>query len=328
MMKGWNLPVDQKNNKGKRLFLLFKLFVSVSVLAYLYTSVRYGEILSTVRQANQTLILFAVILVFPNIFLQFLKWKLICKASLQLNENKNIWLSLFYGFSGGIATPFRLGEYLGRSMAFEDKGIAEVSAATLIDKLFVLITVTFVGAFSTVSFLQSYYSMKLPIAILLDIAIVLFYLGLLYFSKKDEIFENKLFSKLASINYIKDFFKSLLSFRKLGRNNFIILSATTLVLCFVYIFQFAVLAEAYSNQDKLMMCFWAGILVMFFKTIIPPITLGELGIREGASVFFLTKMGLNSAAALNASLTLFSINILIPSLIGFFLVISKRSKGN
>jgi len=69
---------------------------------------------------------------------------------------------------------------------------------------------------------------------------------------------------------------------------------------------------------------WAGNLIMFVKTVIPPISLGELGIREGASVFFLTKFGELPSVAFNASIFLFLINILLPALVGLILMLKKN----
>jgi len=63
---------------------------------------------------------------------------------------------------------------------------------------------------------------------------------------------------------------------------------------------------------------------MFAKTILSPLSFSELGVREGASIFFLTQMGESSSTALNASLSLFIINIIVPSLIGLFLLFVKN----
>jgi uncharacterized membrane protein YbhN (UPF0104 family) len=65
---------------------------------------------------------------------------------------------------------------------------------------------------------------------------------------------------------------------------------------------------------------------MFTKTIIPPVSMGELGIREGASVYFLTQMGESASIAFNASIFLFIINLLIPALIGVGMFFRKNGK--
>ena len=63
---------------------------------------------------------------------------------------------------------------------------------------------------------------------------------------------------------------------------------------------------------------------MFTKTIIPPISFGELGIREGASVFFITKMGETASVGFNSSIFLFMINLVIPAVIGVGMFLRKN----
>lgn len=63
---------------------------------------------------------------------------------------------------------------------------------------------------------------------------------------------------------------------------------------------------------------------MFTKTIIPPISFGELGIREGASVFFITQLGEVASVGFNASIFLFSINLVLPAIIGVGMFLRKN----
>ena len=70
---------------------------------------------------------------------------------------------------------------------------------------------------------------------------------------------------------------------------------------------------------------WAGSLVLFAKTIIPPVAIADLGVREGASVFFLVKMGESSSVGFNASIFLFIINVLFPAIVGMFLLLKKNN---
>jgi uncharacterized membrane protein YbhN (UPF0104 family) len=70
----------------------------------------------------------------------------------------------------------------------------------------------------------------------------------------------------------------------------------------------------------------ASIMVYFTKTLIPSITLGEIGIREGAAIYFFGLFGCNEAVAFNSSMLLFILNLLLPSIIGmYFLLRLKRA---
>jgi uncharacterized membrane protein YbhN (UPF0104 family) len=55
-------------------------------------------------------------------------------------------------------------------------------------------------------------------------------------------------------------------------------------------------------------------LVMLVNSV--PITIGGLGIREGAAVLFFSQFAVQGSSALGAALLLFAINILIPGLCG------------
>jgi len=88
--------------------------------------------------------------------------------------------------------------------------------------------------------------------------------------------------------------------------------------------QYALLVSAFSNHFDFGSYLWAANLIMFAKTIIPPISFGELGIREGASVYFLTQMGETASVGFNSSILLFIINLLIPALIGVGMFLRKN----
>jgi len=65
---------------------------------------------------------------------------------------------------------------------------------------------------------------------------------------------------------------------------------------------------------------------MFLAKTILPISFSDLGIREGAAVYFFGKIDVSAAAALNASLLLFLFNIAVPAIAGLpILLKTKRS---
>jgi len=73
--------------------------------------------------------------------------------------------------------------------------------------------------------------------------------------------------------------------------------------------------------------FYEFILISIISVVISnilPISIGGLGIREGAFVFLLSKFGVQSEIAFVISISGFFVKILIPGLIG--LIISFRKK--
>ncbi len=306
------------------LILTAKLFIAIGILYYLISYVDYNKIVIALSEADVLLISTVFLLGFVNIYLQFLKWKLTCKTVLSETKNSKILTSLFYGLSAGAMTPMRVGEYFGRAIAFKNKSVLQVTVATLANKFFPLMIVTFLGSIASIFFLYFYYTVSVYIVLALFVVVFsLFYLfGLLI--RSENFWDSIFFKKLSNSMRFENLFLQLQSLKKFDKKYFARMSIISLLFYFCFLLQYALLVSAFSHNTELLNYLWAGNLIMFIKTVIPPISLGELGIREGASVFFLTRFGELSSVAFNASIFLFVINILFPALAGLFLLLKRN----
>jgi len=312
-----------KRYKGL-LITILKIVIAGGLLTYIVFKVNITEIAEALRSANITLILITVLLAILNIYLQFLKWKITCGYILNEKDNKKILLSLFYGFSGGVFTPVRIGEYFGRAAAFKDKSLIKVAVATFIDKIFPLIAVACFGALASILFIHYYYDVSVYLtSSLFILTFILFYTAYI-FVLDPRFWNNVLFSRINKSPRLKKIFDNLSVLKELDRfyTTQMVLISIAFYACFIL--QYALLTMAFSGHYNFVDYIWAGNLVMFAKTIIPPISLGELGIREGASVFFLNMFGEVKSVGFNSSIFLFLINMLIPSVIGLFLLVRKN----
>ena len=301
-----------------------KIIIALGLLIYIISSVNLQEILFAIKQSNVYLIAVSVLLGLLNVYLQFYKWKITANVVLQENSNPKIWRSLFYGFSAGVFTPARIGEYFGRAIVFNNKSILQVTLATLLDKIFLLLIVTFFGSISSIIFIHYHYQVTvyLTTALFIVVFALFYFLVLLIFN--DRFWDNVLFAKLKASNKLHWLFEKIKVFRKLDKKYVTIMFAVSFLFYACFLIQYALLVSAFSNHNHFMDYVWAGNLMMFAKTIIPPVSFGELGIREGASVFFITHLGESASTGFNASIFLFFINVLIPSLIGLTLLLKKN----
>lgn len=302
-----------------------KLLIALGLLVYLVYAVNFQEILTAIQQSNRYLIAAAFLLTFLNVYLQFYKWKITANVVLRENHNTKIWLSLFYGFSAGIFTPARIGEYFGRAIVFKNQSLLRVTLATLLDKIFLLIVVAFFGAISSILFMHYQYKVTFYITLGLFLLIfTLFYLLVLLLFN-DKFWDNVLFIKLRDSIKLHWLFDKIKIFRKLDKKYAAKMFFVSFLFYMCFLIQYALLVSAFSNHNQFWNYMWAGNLMMFAKTIIPPVSIGELGIREGASVFFITQLGESASTGFNASIFLFFINVLIPSLIGLTLLLKKNN---
>ena len=306
------------------LFIAVKLLITAGILYYLISYIDYSEIIYTLSEANAFLITAAFFLSIVNVYLQFLKWKLTCNAIMSEDNNSKILSSIFFGLSAGAITPLRIGEYFGRAIAFKNKPLLQVTTATLVDKFFPLIIVTFFGAISCLVFIYFKYDVSIFIVLPLFVVVFTLFYFLILIMRSKKFWENVFFERLRNSNRFNKFLIQLESLRNLDKKYARLMTFISILFYICFLCQYAILVAAFSHNSNYLNYLWAGNLIIFVKTVIPQISLGELGIREGASVFFLTSFGELSSVAFNASIFIFIINILLPALVGVFLLFRKN----
>ncbi|NNE70293.1 MAG: hypothetical protein HKN29_08000 [Rhodothermales bacterium] len=81
--------------------------------------------------------------------------------------------------------------------------------------------------------------------------------------------------------------------------------------------QFGLLAAAMApDLAPQLLLSAAALITLSFKLLLPLLSFAELGIREGAAVLVFGALGISAEAALNASLLLYFLNVLLPSAVG------------
>ncbi len=318
--------IKEANFSNKKIIYNFiKILIAAGLIIFIILKVDLKSIFLAVQKANFYLISFAIILMFINLFLQYWKWKLTSNSMLGENNKKKILLSLFYGLSAGVFTPVRIGEYFGRALEFKDRPILEVSIATFVDKIFPLIILLFFGAISCLPFLYFFYGMNIYFTFLLFFFIIIIFYLLIQTFVNQKYWNSSFFIFIKSL-IKKDSVRGSLKILKELKKKFLLQMTGISILFYICILtQFSILVCAFSKNFKFFDFFWAGNLVMFVKSLIPSISFAEIGIREGASIFFLSKMGEPGFVAFDAAFSLFLINVIFPALIGFVLLFKRNN---
>ncbi len=309
----------------KLIFFLIKFFIAAGLLYYIISEVKLNEILFALEQANIKLILSVVALSLLNIYLQFIKWRMTCNLFLREYSSVKIFTSLLHGLAAGVSTPARFGEYFGRALVFKDKPVYKVALATLLDKFFALLMVILFGSVCSILFLHFEYEITPFITISLFIALFSLFYFCIYLLLSENFWDNLIFDRLRKSTKLNYLIEKLKEFKNLDKVYTIKMMSVSFLFYFCYLVQYTLLVSAFSHNMNFVEYVWAGILIMFAKTVIPPVSLGELGIREGASVYFIARIGESASVGFNASIFLFLINVLLPSVVGFFLLIKNSN---
>jgi len=296
---------------------LFRLTIAIAALYVIASQLgKLQDFAAAFRSARLSYFVAATLLVGLNFWIQYRKWAfLLRRGMLQVTAGQVVG-SILVGYTLGIVTPGRLGE-LGRGLFFENGKKLHVSSLAVVDKfsnnLFILIS----GLFALYLYA---FVLRPEFASLRWIFWTLF--GTILFSIS--------FFSLNRHRCLTSLSRRLShgAFRKLRPLATILAALDRNTVAKIFLFSSALYAVTFLQLFLFLNAFapyplWpvlVGIvLVFFFKTIFP-VSLADLGVRETAAVLFLGGLGVGKIHAFEASLLLFSVNILLPSVLGLALL--------
>jgi len=313
-----------ENLVRKRIVNIAKISIGLGLLIFLIIYIEPRMIKETFIKANKIYLLIAFLLLPLNLYLQYFKWELLSSKYFSITDRSKIWLSLFYGISGGIFTPMKSGEYFARAIPYKDVKVLDVILATLIDKLIPIIFVVLIGG----SFFIFYLKSLLGFSILAIIGLIIIFITVVLFLLYILIGNGKTSIKLRKWLNSKKYFSKVLSrvsfIMNMDRITLTKLVVTSFFYHLTFTTQMTLLLSAYSGEFNFLLFFFVANLIIFAQIVIPPIAFGEVGVREGAAVYFLQNLGFSGAIGFSAAISLFFINLLLPSIVGLLLLLKRN----
>lgn len=308
------------NDGARRRFWggIARLIVAAGLLAVLVAFVDVRAIVATAGEAYSPFILAALTLLPLNLLLDAAKWRLLVSRACEPVSFREALGSVFAGIALGFVTPARVGEYAGRVFYLKNgrKGLLLVLSA--IDRMYSVWIYFLVGTVILGFGLQG--TIPGPGGIWwLTVAA----------GAATTIVLGWLLAQPARLSAIgpalarwtrRDWTRHLDSLTAIDLPTVASAVALSALRYTVFCAQFVLLVLAFFPAAPALPLFAAVSLVFFAKTLIPSISAFDLGIRESAAVFFLGFYGVTAPAALNASLTLFAINLLVPAVVGILVI--------
>ena len=286
--------------------LILRVAIGVSVIIFLLATISPNDIATAFSQAEIAPLLFGCLFLVPHLGLQVYKW-------LYLMRTKNVDARWFEAFSSlllsiavGSFTPGRIGEIPGRSLLVSSLSSPQSLSLSLLDKLQFFVLLLMVGVPSIVLLvLPPSISRFLIMAVAVSGSFVIFFrtdllaklpraLPKRWHGSWAAEYEHAI-SSLTPSQLLHAFLLTLASYGVLSLQFFFFLRAFTGV----------------TPLDSFL-----GFSAMMLAKSVFPISIADIGIREAGSVYFFALLGISSAAAFNASMVLFLINILLPSAAG------------
>jgi hypothetical protein len=263
-----------------------------------------------------------MILMIINWLIESFKWKLLVKYFEKISFIVAV-KSVLFGLTSAIFTPYRLGEYLGRPLMISEDNRFKAISAIFIGSLAQNLVTLAMGA-TGLSALCFLYPSKLAftnfkiliiiVSIFISFAVILatyFNWGLII----SKIEKSRIYSRwFEKIIFIKNYTKPEL---------YIVLIQSQLRYI-VFFCQFYILLMIFDVQIGILEAFSAISLSYLFLFSIPGIPIAEPGIRGSLAIFFIGIFSDNHVGILASTISLWIINLAIPSSIGGLLILKVK----
>ncbi len=280
-----------------RIFMVCVLF---TILIY---NVRPGEIFAAFRQARPLYLMYALLLLVPNLLLQFLKWNFLLKDFNPRPPFITAVTSVLGGFFLGASTPGRTGE-LARGLFIPGHSKIKVASLTVVDKGFNQI-MTYLFGLASLSYVLPWPFSAIPIIAGMVIVTIL-----INIHRTRPLLENFFhrYTKSERVDNILAAFDALSAGKVMGMLTY------SIPFYAVYTFQYCCLIHCFS--DISIFSAMKTIPLIFMINTMFPIAIGDFGVKEMAAVHVLGAIGISGGAAFSATLIQNVISFLVPSVAG------------
>ena len=309
----------------KKIIWVAKVIITGFILVILINTVKLDSITGALKNANKVNVLIALGLVPVNLFLQALKWRILLKSVITKVKLLDVTASILVGFTLGLVTPGRLGEF-ARGLAVKDAPPIQVVGLSVIDKFYNLSCTALAGGLAVIT-LPGMILQQGPIMI--TSAAIIYAAGAfvtVYLLLHPGFIRGILYSislMLPKRDKVKAFIECFDGISQERAQSVLLIS---MIFYLTFIVQFFLLVNAFEVLPLIEGM--RGLPAIFFAKTFLPVSIGGLGVGELASIRFLGLFDIDPASAFNASLILFSFNVLAPGLAGIIFVPRLRINGN
>jgi uncharacterized protein (TIRG00374 family) len=309
-------PSKPKTMRSIALFLLRGL-LAVALLIILFQYISVAEVLDSILKARFEYLAGAFVLMAANLATQVLKWRYFVRLMNPEISDTEAIASFMFGMTLGTVTPGQIGEFGGRVLGHGSLPAGRIIGLTLVDRLQMICVLGFAGIISlTVLF---HFGFLLTASTVIPASLVFIYL---FFNPHVVAWSlSRMRFNWIQRTVVQDFLEAITVFHS---RQLLISCLFSIIFYLVVFFQMYLLLNSFSDvglTDALL-----GFAAMMFLKALVPISLGDLGIREASSVYFYSLRGIANTTSLSASLLLFVINVLIPSILGLIFTPKLRSK--
>ncbi|MGV3641833.1 MAG: lysylphosphatidylglycerol synthase domain-containing protein [Adhaeribacter sp.] len=269
-------------------------------------------------------ILLALALMAANWGLEAGKWQLLSRKV----ERLTFWQayrSVLVGMCLGFITPNRLGDYAGRIIRLKTRRRLEALGAVFLGRFCQLLLTLTGGSLGWIYFSSRVPGWPFPGSSALLIGV----LAAVNIGGYVLLFHPRILLRgVAATPFLNRFMLYLSVMSRYGRRDLWQLLALSAARYLVFLGQFLLLLQAFNLQADLGAMAMGVASTFLLKSILPSLNaFTDLGTRELSAMYFFSMLGQDKALVMSASLSLWLLNLALPSLFGLLLVWQIKLKS-
>lgn len=306
-----------EQSSARRVFwFAVKILLAAGVLWVLFTQVPPGSILDAFSSASWPPLVLAILLIPLQLFLRIGRWVVLLRASGHETSWRKAGPAVVVGHAFSVVTPAEVGDYLARARMHSGMEVSTTLALTIVDKVVHSVLILLIGIPAVVSLM-----MRSPAAGGLAIAGGLLLLVAAGFLRR-RVLSLAFLRRIAAALRFTD---GLRAIHDLPNRTLLRVAALGVAVLLTYVVQEYLLLNALADVSfvQAWQGFWAG---MGVRSVLP-FFFGDLGIREATHIYFFGLLGIDAVVAMSASLLMFALNVLLPTLFGLGVFLKGRSTG-
>ncbi len=308
---------------GKTLVVLLTLyFLYRTVFTAPDTLLTWRGILETaLKSPNRILYIVAGLLIPVNWGFEASKWQLLGRR-IEAISYARAYRAVMVGLTLGFITPNRLGDYAGRVMELKSRARLEAIGAIFIGRFCQLVATVMAGTLGLLYFIFRVYGAEYPAVcaslVLLLLALNAAVLLLLYNARA-------MVALVAAIRPLKKYIRYVAIMSRYTTQEMNRLLLLSLARYAVFLVQFILLLMLFEVKLSPVEYLSGVSGTLFLKSVVPSVSLlSDLGVRELSAMYLFGILGQERLFVLSASLSLWLLNIVVPSVVGLVFVLQLR----
>ena len=308
---------------GKALVVLLTLYLLYqAIFTAPDTLLSWNMILQNALNSPQRVLFIVTALLIPvNWGFEAKKWQLLA-SKVEPTTFIRAYRAVMVGLTLGFITPNRLGDYAGRVLELKSRKRLEAIGAIFIGRFCQLVATVLVGSVGLLYFIVRFYGASYPaVAVSLTVLLLLMSGAMLLLLYNARVMV-AIVSAVKVLRRLVPYVAIVASYSSKEVSKLLLLSLGRYA---VFMGQFILLLVLF-DVDLSLVQYISGVAGTFFlKSIVPSVTLlSDLGVRELSAMYLFGLLGQERLQVLSASLSLWLLNIAVPSAVGLYFVLRLR----